>query len=594
MVDSHNKRNHSDELYTVTLHDNFEKGEKIPRRITLFEDNATADLKGAKRDTPDACDDAKKYDVAAEMRADTVEIRGGTVNIRADAVEIRGGTAEIRRTTTESNSVDTESRQRKTEAFIAKIQSQLNYKTKHGPPPILTTASLIAKQTNYKPLHIQVPSSKKSFIELAREYADRTHAQTAHIPFMCYWPSYEYMSEAQLDWYFYMRERLRLKDYIETDLSYLFVYIYELINQIGVDSPGDGLIKIIDLWINYRRKHGKLDRYLTEWTGDYIGFYKCEADSAFELLKNEGLLLLMPADMLADYYFRHDLPLPIELITRFSDYKYHESGFVKGADGGMFIDSLSELINDIRCEMNQKKEGGFEKKESLRIEMRLVRKIPFQRAIFHNPESIKIDVYPPYEQNKPFRLFITSIIKEFENQLRILCKFKGRLKPGKLPAEAAEICKRHARAAFERVRREPEVVISIDRERLFALIKDSDEIRKRLIEGSYEYDGEKSEIDIVQGGDLRDTPDGGDSHATPDSGDTFISDLSQIQRDIIENLLAKGGSGSTDELGAAFPGVFVGVEIDKINDAALESMGDLLIGFENERWYVIEDYIGDL
>jgi hypothetical protein len=546
MDDDKNKKNHSDELYTITLYEQSEAGEKIPERIYTSEEIIVN----------------KKY------------------------------------------KDELDNKPQETAISLSKDQKKLEFYAKQGPPPVLTTSALIAKQAYYKP-PVMLNSNKKSFLEQAREYADKTHKSTEHIPFMCYWPSYEYMSEAQLDWYFYMRGCLRKEIYINTDLSYLFVYIYELINQIGVESPDDGLEKIINIWINYRNTYNKLDRYLTDWTGDYISFYKCDTDSIFKLLKKEGLFLLMPADMLADYYFKNNVMMPIELITRFCDYKFYESEFIKGENGNLFTDYLSSLVNDIRCFMNKEKEGSFEKRDVLISSIRQHKKLPFQRAIFNNPDNIRIDAYLPYEQHKPFRYFITAVIKEFENQLRIIVKYKGRLRPDKLPDEIIDICKKYARNAFNGIQPDQKVEITIDREKLLALIQDSDEVRKRLIEGNYEYDSEftpeepvkdiKLEKHIKQEKDIEPVinidPAIDIAPAKTDGDNSFKSNLEQLQQSIVDFLLSKGGSSTTDDINAAFPGVFVGVEIDKINDIALEVIGDLLICFENERWSIIEEYI---
>lgn len=534
MVDNKNIRDYGNELYTVALHDQVEKGEKIPERILPIENNKTYN------------------------QNETVE-----------------------------------NKTQETSALISKVQKKLDYYEKHGKPPVLTTAALIAKQSYFNPPEVQNPLNKKSFIELACEYADKTHEKTEKIPFTCYWPSYEYMSEAQLNWYFYMRNCIRNGEYIETDLSYLFVYVYELINQIGVTNPDNGLEKIINVWINYRNIHNKLDRYLTDWTGDYINFYKCDAEKTFEVLKREGLFLLMPTDMLTDYYLKNNLIMPIELITRFSDYKYYESEFIKGENGNLFTVYLSEMMHKIRCRMNEQKEGSFEQRDLLVSGVRLYKKFPFQRATFNNPDNIRIETYLPYEQHKSFRFFITAVIKEFENQLRILTKYKGRLRPEKLPDDIINICKTYAQNAFNGAQPEQKVEITINRERLLALIQDSDEVRRRLIEGNYEYDGETKPADIAENIE-KPVYEPVNDIAPVEKDSSFKSILTPVQQKILDYFLSKGGISATGEINATFPGVFIGVEIDKINDAALDKIGDLLIGFEDERWYIMEDYMNDI
>lgn len=624
MIDDKNKKNHSDELYTITLFDQVETGEKIPERIGHTE---------------------------------KIRIYENPNKIETKAKEIPDSFA-----------------------LSSRYQKKQDFYANHGHPPVLTTSQLIAKQAYNKPPML-LNSNRKSFIEQAREYVDKTHEKTEHIPFMCYWPSYEYMSQSQLNWYFYMRSCIRNSEYIETDLSYLFVYIYELINQVGVNSPEDGLERLINVWTNYRNRYNKLDKYLTDWVGDYISYYKCDASFAFELLKKEGLFLLMPTDMLADYYFKNNLELPVELIARFSDYKLYESDFIKGENGSLFLDNLTSLINDIRCRMNKDKEGSFEKRELLHKKAQQLKKVPFQRAVFHNPENNRIDTYLPYEECKPFRAFITAVIKEFENQLRKLTNYKGRLRPDRLPDEIKDLCKKYAKNAFERSQKEQKVEITIDRQKLLELIQDSDAVRKRLIEGNYEYgfeiqaddsyekdsSYERSQMPVPEPKDnagaiavlenndelpktnlaeaeyeRNDTkftekieseklsspePDtnytnvfASDKHReffnnympesnihlkvtapvsntacdSTESAGSFKSKLSPLQQKILDFLLSKGSSSTSNELSTAFPGVFVGVEIDNINALALDIIGDLLITFEDERVFIIEDYINEI
>ena len=694
-----NKKEHTDELYTITLFDRSETGEQIPQRAISSEKIFNEKI-----------EPATASDIITQSVNVTAEFKSQAFN---DSFPARS----------EEGNISTDSRQRELIIPPTKEQRRQDFLNKHGLPPVLNSSSLIARQAYYSP-PVQAPLNKKSFIEQAREYADITHEKTARIPFMCYWPSYEYMSPAQLEWYFYMRSCIRNSEYIETDLSYIFVYIYELINQVGVSSSDDGLDRLIKIWVNYRKTYNKLDRYLTDWVGDYISYYACDAERVIDLLKQESLFLLMPTDMLADYYFKNDMELPIELISRFSDYKLYESEFIKGEHGNLFTDYLAGLIDAIRKHMNKQQEGSFEKRDLLLSRPRLQKKLPFQRAVFNNPDNIRIDTYPPYEQHKPFRLFITAVIKDFENQLRILTKYRGRLRPDSLPEDIKNLCKSYAKDAYKGSQPEQRVEISIDRNKLLALMQDSDEVRKRLIEGNYEYEeyrpkdtmqsytdtennndrqpavasstasaSDTGDNDLTskinnnpQVGDINrsydntpvgdinqpednipassinrsdyksttgsislssdNTPAGsislssdntpassinrsydstptGDINRSYDSTPTgdinrsydksapsninnlsenppveesssFRTELSSLQQRILDYLLAKETSCSASELSTAFPAVLVGVEIDKINDIALEHIGDLLICFEADSWTIIEDYIDEL
>ena len=62
-----------------------------------------------------------------------------------------------------------------------------------------------------------------------------------------YYPRYQMMGYDQLRTYFTWRTQVR-EGYVEkTSLSYAFLYLYELLNHIGVENPQDGLEKLIKI-----------------------------------------------------------------------------------------------------------------------------------------------------------------------------------------------------------------------------------------------------------------------------------------------------------------------------------------------------------
>ncbi len=89
----------------------------------------------------------------------------------------------------------------------------------------------------------------------------------------CYYPTYQALTNQQLRGYFSWRTKLRKGDVRETSLSFAFLYIYELINQIGVTDPVDGYRKLE----NFRDAYGPIDGhilpYLSQWLTDYVVYY---------------------------------------------------------------------------------------------------------------------------------------------------------------------------------------------------------------------------------------------------------------------------------------------------------------------------------
>lgn len=98
-------------------------------------------------------------------------------------------------------------------------------------------------------------------------------------------PVYNNLTIYQLRSYFSWRTLIRNKLYKQTEKSYVFLYIYELLNKIGVKNEIDGLNKIIDLWQNYRVFDNSFDKYLSNWVKDYYIINRINID--FNLIEEE-------------------------------------------------------------------------------------------------------------------------------------------------------------------------------------------------------------------------------------------------------------------------------------------------------------------
>lgn len=92
-----------------------------------------------------------------------------------------------------------------------------------------------------------------------------------------YYPTYQSLTNKQLRGYFSWRTKLRRGEVRETSLSFAFLYIYELINQIGVADPMDGYRKLE----RFRDTYGQIDNrilfYLERWFTEYVVYYNLDA-----------------------------------------------------------------------------------------------------------------------------------------------------------------------------------------------------------------------------------------------------------------------------------------------------------------------------
>ena len=107
----------------------------------------------------------------------------------------------------------------------------------------------------------------------------------------CYYPTYQALSDQELRGYFSWRTKLRAGNLQKTSLSFAFLYIYELLNQIGVTDPLDGYEKLLRFQKDYGSLDDRILPYLNQWLYEYAAYFELDP----------GLLAATP-QMVFDHY----------------------------------------------------------------------------------------------------------------------------------------------------------------------------------------------------------------------------------------------------------------------------------------------------
>lgn len=128
------------------------------------------------------------------------------------------------------------------------------------------------------------------FYKQAKLMVDAEDDYPGQAPFSMYFPDYQSMGYEQLRTYFTWRSKVRRGVVEKTFFSYVFVYLYELINHIGVQDSEEGFRKLMELWEAYRPFEPKLDHYLADWVRDYyiVNSFSCSFEAllqAYPLLR---------------------------------------------------------------------------------------------------------------------------------------------------------------------------------------------------------------------------------------------------------------------------------------------------------------------
>ena len=96
-------------------------------------------------------------------------------------------------------------------------------------------------------------SDSELFYKQARFMEDFTDDYDGDAKFNMYYPYYQHMGYDYLRTYFTWRTKVRQGEIKSISLSYIFLYIYELLSGIGVSDPTDGLDKLLDIWNTFQK-----------------------------------------------------------------------------------------------------------------------------------------------------------------------------------------------------------------------------------------------------------------------------------------------------------------------------------------------------
>lgn len=120
--------------------------------------------------------------------------------------------------------------------------------------------------------HFTAPRERaQEFIKEARYMENYELQGSFDASFHAFYPVYSDMTVRQLKGYFAWRTRVRRGEYPLTSSSAAFIYIYELINGIGVKNGVDAYAKLRDFRHYYADRYdANMERYLGWWMRDLV------------------------------------------------------------------------------------------------------------------------------------------------------------------------------------------------------------------------------------------------------------------------------------------------------------------------------------
>ena len=313
--------------------------------------------------------------------------------------------------------------------------------------------------------------------------ASREGKTAAFVPFMSYWPTYDSMNKAQQAWYFYWRSQIRQGNYLDTDLSYIFVLIYELLSGIGWQDPQEGYQKLMQLWAAYRKKFPSLDHYLTGWTFDFTQQYNLE----YRLSDVDENPRLAPSVMTDILISRHaeDVPLKLNfsLIDALSDYSLVKSKFYKDGNQDLMHEAIPRVIALADAALRKNKQKGILDTYGP-SSIKKQEYYAFSSAVCPQANKKTYVTVKDYSTYPELRAYIKELVRYSENNLRELRGYKGRLRGVTIDEETAKLIENFLKKEYgQQATQENEPTkksVTLDLEKIKTLRDDSEAVRKAL------------------------------------------------------------------------------------------------------------------
>lgn len=156
--------------------------------------------------------------------------------------------------------------------------------------------------------------------------------------FSSYFPNYQMMNYKQLRTYFTWRTKVRRGIVEKTSLSYAYLYVYELITNIGVESPLEGLEQLMWFWQEYRELDASLDNHVPGWIKEYHIYYNLPHTFA-EFVEGVGMEQYYPELLEQENRF--------EQYCSVASYDIRKSSFVTEENYPWFQESVGQILEQL-------------------------------------------------------------------------------------------------------------------------------------------------------------------------------------------------------------------------------------------------------
>lgn len=416
--------------------------------------------------------------------------------------------------------------------------------------------------------------------------ADFSDVYEYNADFIKYYPTYRDLDTEQLRGYFSWRSRVRNGEFRNAPLPFIYMYAYEMINNIGIGSPEEGLDQLKRLTQSYGDRDHELKRLLLRWIVDHCVYYRLPPENVADVpdiaFDSSLLTLIHWEEADDDKLFSAMLALsgyPVEQSRFYIQYpeKYKQaavrvfrgiSAFFRDHRKNSLCDKFFGHMTEMNCRM-------FE--SSVFYDRNTTRNADYELNEIHS-YTCRNGVWRcrKYYGNRGRNSQLGELMKTVDSLMRQRCDFRYKLRPAEISKTTLSLITKELDAIDEENRRAKAMKIEIDLSKLEGIRAAADITRDKLI----------VEEEVTEPVEL---PPVTEPEPVPQQEHTD-SPLSDSEKRFLSALL----SGGDWSVAAREAGEMPSLLSDSINDKLFDIFGDTVIDYSADVPEIIEDYIDEL
>lgn len=420
-----------------------------------------------------------------------------------------------------------------------------------------------------------------SFRKAALLFYDVKGEVSPFVPFYSYMPQYSQLTPEQRAYYFYFRDELRHGVYIKTDYSYVYLYVYEILNLPDKIPPKEGIIRLCRLWGAYRKALPNIDKYFSIWVQDYCLLYGLTppymemAEYHYRVAEKSSFSEFFFS--LADISNKEGFSFAIRA---FSDYDPRCGKFTLGTEQETYEKYFRLCLTPVLQDIISNGAQTCEKRS-------VITRDTFVYSLCTQKVKARLTVeYCPLSQDIGVRQSVSAAVRYTENCMRAALGVRSRLAvrdldlkyKNAIDAFFVDIMKEAKRRAEEK--NKPAYEKKYDAESVGFSFRGADEIEEKSWATTLKLVDEETKNELLQKNCSIRTEEPTDVVEKRDNRTFGLSEEDVRFLESCQNNAQKA-SVQTD------------TKAERINSAFSEQFGDVVLESDGDFWHVIEDYRKD-